>query len=274
MKRIIGIFWVVTLLGSCTSYYYSKISSNDTTGIKDENGYFVTGNDSILIVYSFAGEDAPVTITVVNHTNQPVYVDWQKSALIINDEAVNYKAEKITTETNYQSMTYKGNYIDYTTGKERTTTTYPRDMSFIPPYSRNSHTPLRLSDFPFDTIPQRHYRTTKFAKSNNEIVTVKTVGYAEPESPLRMRSYLTLYIPDGDRDIIMVSEQTFYLSQLIKTGNIAPSNFADNNRGDFFYVRKEKGTGAKIFFTAVAIGAVDGAIEGVIEGATQRLYNK
>lgn len=271
---MIGIFSVVILLGSCTSYYYSKISSNDMTGFKDENGFFVTGNDSIRIVYGFAGEDAPVTITVVNHTNRPVYVDWQSSALIINDYAVNYKAEEITTETNYQGMTFKGNYIDYTVGKEKTTTTYPRDMSFIPPYSMNTHTPLRLKDFPFDTIQKKHYRTTNFAKSDNEIITVKTVGYDETGSPLKMRSYLTLYIPDGDRDITLVSENTFYLSQLISTGNVPPSNFADNNRGDFFYVRKEKGTGAKIFFTAIAVGAVDGAIQGAIEGAAYKLYNK
>ncbi|HEX8607086.1 MAG TPA: hypothetical protein VF679_00445, partial [Pedobacter sp.] len=50
---------------SCSKYYISTLSS--TNALKDERtGQFNIENDSVQVTYSFAGQNAPVKITVKN----------------------------------------------------------------------------------------------------------------------------------------------------------------------------------------------------------------
>ncbi len=53
-------------------------------------GDFVQENDTVRISYRFWGENAPVTITIYNKLDEPLYVDWGRSALIIDDVATTY----------------------------------------------------------------------------------------------------------------------------------------------------------------------------------------
>ncbi len=254
IKKAFLLLGIIALLASCSSYYYSKLSTNDIPDTKNEYGNFVSGNDSIQIVYSFYGENAPVTIMVINQTNQPLYVDWQKSALIINNYAVNYQGDQIKIDGNVQASTF--NYSRYWSDSSGTfdgMATLPKGVSFIPPHSQIEHTPLRLDNFAFDTIPSKRYQTTKFAKSNRDVVDVKTITFSESDSPLCLRSYLTLYTPDGDKNKPLTFQQSFYMSTLIKTGDISPSNFADNKHGDFFYVKKVQGENTGSFLGIIAI---------------------
>ena len=61
-----------------------------TVGEKNERGDFVQENDTVRISYRFWGENAPVTITIYNKLDEPLYVDWGRSALIIDDVATTY----------------------------------------------------------------------------------------------------------------------------------------------------------------------------------------
>ena len=96
MKRMLLALSVVALfcMSSCSSYYYSVLESNDTIGEKNEDKDFVIENDSVFISYCFYGENAPISITVYNKTDEPLFVDWQRSALIIDDVATSYYQEK------------------------------------------------------------------------------------------------------------------------------------------------------------------------------------
>ena len=96
MKKLIVFTCLLSLLFSlnaCSSYYYSMLSSDK--GIVGVNEYndFVQENDSVRIIYNFYGEDAPVRITVFNKLDEPMYIDWQRSSLIIGDKAVSYYKE-------------------------------------------------------------------------------------------------------------------------------------------------------------------------------------
>lgn len=89
MKRMLFVLSVVALLcmSSCSSYYYSVLESNDAVGEKNDDKDFVIENDSVCISYCFYGEDAPISITVYNKMDEPLFVDWQRSALILDDVA-------------------------------------------------------------------------------------------------------------------------------------------------------------------------------------------
>ena len=99
------ILGVLMLFSSCSTYYYSTLSSSEGVAEKDDFGDFVYENDSVKVVYSFFGYNLPIHITVINNSDQPLYVDWQRSALIIDDVATNYKQNKLTFDGNISANT-------------------------------------------------------------------------------------------------------------------------------------------------------------------------
>lgn len=279
MKRILFVLSVVALfsLNSCSSYYYSVLESNDTIGEKNGNRDFVIENDSVFISYCFYGEDAPISITVYNKMDEPLFVDWQRSALIIDDVATSYYQEKAPiqgqTESSYSGDAYRWNRNysitdGYSAGSFAGEIALPKGVSFIPPKSKVESTPLRLSNFPFDQIPKDQYTRQKFAKSNSSVVTVRVKKFTEKDTPLAFRSYLSLYTADQDNGKRKYStfESSFYVSQLIKTGNVSPASFDAGKKqaGDFFYVHNVKGADAGLIVGAVAIGAAGIVIESTL----------
>lgn len=279
MKRILFVLSVVALfsLSSCSSYYYSVLESNDTIGEKNGNRDFVIENDSVFISYCFYGEDAPISITVYNKMDEPLFVDWQRSALIIDDVATSYYREKAPiqgqTESSYSGDAYRWNRNysitdGYSAGSFAGEIALPKGVSFIPPKSKVESTPLRLSNFPFDQIPKDQYTRQKFAKSNSSVVTVRVKKFTEEDTPLAFRSYLSLYTADQDNGKRKYStfESSFYVSQLIKTGNVSPASFDAGKKqaGDFFYVHNVKGADAGLIVGAVAIGAAGIVIESTL----------
>ena len=279
MKSILFVLSVVALfsLSSCSSYYYSVLESNDTIGEKNGNRDFVIENDSVFISYCFYGEDAPISITVYNKMDEPLFVDWQRSALIIDDVATSYYQEKAPiqgqTESSYSGDAYRWNRNysitdGYSSGSFAGEIALPKGVSFIPPKSKVESTPLRLSNFPFDQIPKDQYTRQKFAKSNSSVVTVRVKKFTEEDTPLAFRSYLSLYTADQDNGKRKYStfESSFYVSQLIKTGNVSPASFDAGKKqaGDFFYVHNVKGADAGLIVGAVAIGAAGIVIESTL----------
>lgn len=258
MKKIIFVLCTAALLQSCATYYYSKLGPAGNAGFKDEYGDFISGNDSILIVYNFFGEDAPMKIEIINRSSGPVYVDWQRSALVVNDLTVNYRGETILMNGNVQANIAAGDYSGIAAGSFDGTATMHKDASFVPPHAKDIHVPVKLKGFPFDAVSKNRYQKTKFVKKNGAIINVNTVTFDRAETPLFLRSYLTVYAGDKPQ----VFEQSFYLTELIKT-HVSPANFEDNRsaRGDFFYVQDIRGGTASRVLGVVVLNAAAAAIE-------------
>ena len=106
MKKLIVFTCLLSLLFSlnaCSSYYYSMLSSDKRIVGVNEYNDFVQENDSVRIIYNFYGEDAPVRITVFNKLDEPMYIDWQRSSLIIGDKAVSYYKEVMPVQGDVES---------------------------------------------------------------------------------------------------------------------------------------------------------------------------
>lgn len=284
MKKLVifaGIMAMLSTLGACTSYYYSTLSSSDPGALKNQEGDFVTENDSVLISYSFYGENAPVSITIYNKTDEPLFVDWQRSALIIDDVATSYYQETAPLQGRTEADTYGGTYSwskrsEQTWGSTGGTfsgeVALPKGVTFIPPRSKVEATPLHLANFDFDKIPKEEYVRMPVAKQNAEVVNVRVRKYTEEESPLRFRSYLTLYTAGKGKDDKKYTayDHSFYLSELVKAGSMRPDNWkaARQQSGDFFYVRNTKGQEAGITVGVIAIGAAGIVLESALTPAS------
>lgn len=253
-----GVIALLLGLAGCSSYYYSVVSSSDGKGERNRQRDFVQETDSVCIAYSFNGEDAPIGISIYNKLDEPLFVDWTRSALIIDDVATSYYDDKaaIQGETESENYQWSKRWSD-SYGSFAGEITLPEGVSFIPPRSKVEKTPLRLARFPFDRIPDEEYQKSEFPTSNAGTVLLRIKEFTREDTPLSFRSYLTLYTADkeGKPDKLTTFERDFYVSKLIKTGNVPPTEFRDDQRlaGDFFYVRTVRGARAGIIVGTVAV---------------------
>lgn len=263
MKHIIySAISLLILLSSCSStFFYSTLNTPNEYVEKVDNGDFLLETDSLWIAYCFKGESAPIQITVFNKLNKPLYIDWQRSALIINNTAYSYSSNEINfSETNqafiYNYQTHAGEGYSYSNEGFGRSVNMPHYTTFIPPRTMVSHIPLRL-DLNFENINNKSFKSTYMGDKNHDAIKVKRISFDEYDSPLQFRSYLTIY---ANPDKPMTFEQSFYMSHLIKTNSINPKNLPADmaDRGDFFYLEKPANTTALeiILGTTLVVGAV------------------
>ena len=89
------------------------------------------------IQYNFNGADAPINITIENKLDVPLYIDWQQSALIINNKAISYVPNTIPIEEVFNGSTVNWNSNNYSTssGAISAKAIIPDKFDFIPPQS-------------------------------------------------------------------------------------------------------------------------------------------
>jgi hypothetical protein len=80
MKYILFIFCFV-LLSGCSKYQYVFIDSHLSQNEKKE---FLVENDTVTIKYSFAGVNFPITLSIYNKLQKPLYIDWGRSVVVLN----------------------------------------------------------------------------------------------------------------------------------------------------------------------------------------------
>ncbi len=267
MKSSIGIvlMCIPFLLGSCTSYYYSILNSGSHRMEKKSEGDFVIENDSVCITYNFGGMNAPIGIHIYNKMGEPLHVDWQKSALILNGEATSYQDKNMPIAGQLSTSSYEFFSFEESEGVFSGNIEKSEKTAFIPPKSGITYVPLELAGFPFDEIPKKEYNKASFLRKNGTEAKINYLDFTPENSPLTFRSYLVLFAgmnPDFDKPIIYETE--FYVSKLIKTGAVKPSDFYVDSRmrGDIFYVEKRKG-----YNTGYTIGAILLGVSGAVVSA-------
>lgn len=282
MKKLAALFLSLAFFCSCsTTYYYSTLNSNNDHVIRTNDGDFVVENDSLYIIYSFFGENAPINIGVYNKSGQPLFVDWSQSALIIDNVAQPLQSDEVAVRGGSNSTVYVNKSYSYnnsfSVGEAHTAyeggMTLPRSTSFVPPQSQINHTSYQLANFPFDAIDNDVYGRKDFAKTDG-VVRVRTIDFTEADSPLRFRSYITIYAdhPSKETSKRMSFEQSFYLSTLMKTkGNIPPEDVLAYNskQGDFFYVKHYKESNFAVAMGVIAVGAAVITLDAAVNPGNQ-----
>lgn len=238
-KTFAALLLVSLLLTSCSStYFFSKLDSGNPYIQKADNGDFVFENDSLWISHNFNGENAPIQITVYNKLDIPLYVDWGKSALIVQDQAVNYAGNTSHITINTSSQVYHSP----TSGTETRSVGIgsidgaPSSVDFIPPRTKVSKITVRLNPNTND-LEQLSYTKDKMKDKDNYVISINRANFSAEDTPFSFTSYITVYtVPEKP----MVFEQDFYISSLIKTNGMLPQNLPGDlrQRGDMFFVEK------------------------------------
>jgi len=223
----------------------------------DEQRQFVHENDTVRILYNFNGLNAPVKISIQNKLDRPLYIDWKRSALIINDKAISYKPGKATLSGSVSASSWQWSNTSSITGGFSGDISLPEQLDFIPPQSYITKRPMAVTNRFFTNLPDSVYQTIAIVVADGSVSRVKRALFEEAGSPLRFRSYLTFL--DGESpDRQVVYQHSFYIAEIVNTG-LHPNNFRNiyYKDGNRFYVKKATGFGQG--FGVVAGIAVLGA---------------
>lgn len=255
------------VITSCSRYQVNLISSTNTNK-NQQTGDFEFENDSVKIAYSFYGPDAPVAVSIQNKLDKPLYIDWQRSALVIDGKAISYAGDKIAVNGNIDAQTDSYHYNNnpafsnpsYTTGSINAVASLPKNTTFLPPHSQSSNTSVRLTKG-FLNIPDSAFHKVRMVQTYKDTVSltkVKTANFTGENSPLKFKSYLTLYILNGNELKPATYEHTFFVSRSLTT-TVNPKDLREFNkqRGDYFI--NSKATGYSKAITGVGVAAAVGA---------------
>lgn len=261
--RIIAIILITTtFLISCSStYYYSTINTLDPYTYKSPKGVFIQEGDSLDVTYSFWGENAPITIGVINKMSHAVYIDWRKSGVVIDSVVSPF------VETTYHSE-YNTNDINFAEYMNN-----PQFISYIRPYSKFEKQVMELANFNFDRIDKTLFLVQHTeADKNGKNRLLKNIQYTENESPLLMRIYLSVFEEANYAYDPLIFESDFYISELIQGGKNSNIESFKKKQGNIFFVRYQKknilnklGDGtlkvAGITARNITLWAVEGAVK-------------
>ncbi|OQP59318.1 hypothetical protein [Niastella populi] len=247
------IIWL--LASSCSTYQYGTVSSAKMP--MNEKQEFVYENDSLRLVYNFNGPNAPVNITVHNKLQVPLYIDWKKSAVVINDQAVSYVPSELRIEGGVQGSSYntgtRTNGATFGSGIIDATVSLPPAIDFVPPRSFFTRSPIGLTDRLIENVPESDFHRLKYQAAEGYRLKVKAAVFTEENSPLRFKSYLTLMVGEVTGKPVSY-EHSFFLSRLMSTDQ-PPGIIWLNvpNRGNQFYISRTPSSGAAV---AVVFGTM------------------
>jgi hypothetical protein len=254
LKLFSALAFVACVLVSCSKYQVNVLSSTNTTK-DDKTGVFNFENDSVKITYSFYGNNAPVSIQVFNKLDKPLYVDWQRSAAIIGDDAVSYMPNQVNISGNYSGQTYSwqsrprsiANNYSSTSGSISAVADLPKNTTFLLPHSQISNVPILLTKDRLQ-LPDSGFRKEKVNLFTGDFSTraeVQVADFMKDNSPLKFKSYLTLYTQDGNGVKPMAYQHEFYVSKIVNT-TTEPFYLPEfqSKRGDFFLNAKALPTAA------------------------------
>lgn len=233
---------------SCKSYQLNVVNS-DEGKMNEKTGEWIFENDSVKISYAFNGQNGPVTVGVYNKLEKPVYIDWQKSALIIDDQAISYVPDNIalngtistvTSHFYYGNSNWLPNSASFSNGNIKANLNLPKNSTYLPPHTQSSINTLYLKDrklFVADTA----YHLIPMSKTYGDVVNsepVKSATFKKDNSPFKFKSYLTLYVVNGNEVSPVTYQQSFYVSRSVLS-SVSPEQFDEfaHKRGDYFISR-------------------------------------
>ena len=221
---------------SCTTFQYVTVSSSAVA--KNDRNEFVVENDSIQLVYNFSGFRGPVKISIFNKLDVPVYIDWQRSAVIVNDKTVPYVPAEVKIEGNYSGTTYNSRPVSgYRTssGSIQATAYLPPTVDFIPPRASINKTTICITGGYNERIPDADFTKAKYPVVDGFTVNVKKAAFTDATSPLHFRSFITYTIGESGAKLYTF-EHSFFVSEVMSSGS-SPEMLLMNvgSRGDQYY---------------------------------------
>ncbi|MEQ8471216.1 MAG: hypothetical protein RIC35_08520 [Marinoscillum sp.] len=211
---------------SCTSYQYFTMSSELQP--QPDNSFMIE-TETASVNYKFSG-DGQLTIVIFNNSENLIFIDWEKSSLLLDQESIPFPYNESyfqgTSQLNYYNeINFEGTIHDNI--KRR----------YIPPQSYVSET---ISLNFIDAIDRNNYNKA----SNN----FKYFEFTRENTPFAFDSYL--YINSIDESQPLTLHQEFWASGLLVTADAnLPTKHNQFSKMDV----NEAGAGMGVFLLGGAV---------------------
>jgi hypothetical protein len=218
------LYFAVIAVGMCSCIKYQYLSVNSNLSHEEGKG-FVLNADSVQISYQFSGTNGPVQIEVLNKTSHPLYLDWSKSAIIVNGEVHSYwKNESAISAVADGKIDVSDKQTTYSSHSISGKLTGPSSTDFIPPNATLKRSPVALApDFFNHTTSSENKRT----EGKGAFIVVIN-EYDSANSPMQFRSYLSI---SNALDFTTVStfDHSFWISHVYRAEHSLKKRFTKDN---------------------------------------------
>jgi hypothetical protein len=256
MKTILFLFSII-FLTSCTVYHYTTVESKSIR--KNDQAVFTEENDTMRIEYNFSGLSGPVAIRIVNKTDLPLYVDWKRSSIIINDKAISYfnPDGRIDGTINSQSIQLT-NQVSAGDAAIHANLRLQPGSSFIPPQTYSQNTYVYLSSFVNPRIPIEQMKREKLLIDKFEY-NLRRIFFSESNTPLFFKSYITFILGDNSGQPFS-KQHDFYVGSFTRTSLKPEDRYGNRIPGNTFFISSPTGVGTFVGVTAILGGITLAAI--------------
>ena len=224
-------------LASCTSYNYITMDSPDIP--LDRSKAFLWETDTITVAYQFGGEGGQMTVTVFNKSNQPLFVNWRKSAVIRDGMMVSLFNRSVIANGSMSTESYRSG-SGQASGYSQFSVAFdvPEGIEFIPPQSGLSKTVASLQAINVNSfgVPLS-VEKEKAVAADGMVTKFRRVYYADECSPFRFKTYLTLALGKNAENEFSV-QHSFYVKEVIEsTSNPFEFSMFRENGSQFWVAR-------------------------------------
>lgn len=242
---------VFVLNTSCSKYQYVTVQGD----LKPNgNNYFSHETDTVQINYRFVGYNCPVQIEIINKIGTPLYVDWRKSALILDGKTFSYWRDEsvIKTSTDGYEIHWT-NQVSSATSSTEGTISRKEQVSFIPPRSSINITPIQVKS----TLFRLFGDGSKFnVQTKSGMKRATRYSYTFETSPLKFRSYLSLALQEDFKNTLILDNQ-FWVSEVVQS-DYNPSYLYSTPDNQFYLSEATEAgkMGAVILGTSLLVGYI------------------
>jgi len=231
--------FAIATLSSCTSY---QIITLESTLEQPSTDGFVYEDDTISVLYTFNGTNAPLDVNIYNKLNTPLYINWNQSSVIINGQSFPLNPTQSKVNIDYSEVSTEYIYSSYTQGSGDGTIWHDDRSGFIPPQSNITIQGMNI----WNTFlsPNNAKNENTIIKPDGSKVTEYTFDLQS--SPMDFRCYLTY--SDCPEETWKYLDHQFWIESYYKCVDCKlPTN------GNIFYLSKSTGAGTAVG-TAALIG--------------------
>lgn len=191
MKKLRYLLPILLIISSCTRFSYITFDSDLPM---NPSGLYTVDQDSLHMAYRFTN-DADLELQITNTMDKLVFVDWEKSFLIVDDRSIRLKElngsfQGTTDEVEIEGGIKLGSFSGaiYSEGTK----------TYIPPFSRLTHlvndVPVELDVLKENQTPEK----VKLAYANGQRYRVDP-----KEKKATYRTYIYLETEKGAEPIIL-----------------------------------------------------------------------
>ncbi|HEY4207389.1 MAG TPA: hypothetical protein VGM31_11280 [Puia sp.] len=237
--RCLYLALILLAFSSCsTTYQYVTLNSPEVP--KNDKKEFSWENDTMRLTYNFHGEGGPIAMTLFNKMDKPLFVNWKKSFIIHNGQAVCLFNNRIAVNGVIDAYAVRGILPGTRVGSGNLYASFdlPEGMDMIPPASYITKS-LQAQVQPTLLYNDKFLEKTQAVKTTDftgVAYSYRRYSFDQSASPLQFKSYLTFVVGTSPQEFAI--SHSFYAQEVYLSGEVPEYFGFYKPQGDQLFVWK------------------------------------